>query len=135
MKKRPKDKPSFGNEVIAGLEEALSYERGELKGVKVTRATLALGGAQVTPAPVYRAPRIAMVRERLQLSQPVFAAVLNVSPETVKKWEQGAREPDGAALRLLELAETHPEWIAERVTAERVTAERPTRRARRGRSG
>jgi putative transcriptional regulator len=128
MKKRTKGEPSLGDAIIAGLEEALSYERGELRGVKVTRATLVLGGAEVSPAPAYRATRIAMVRERLQLSQPVFAAALNVSPETVKKWEQGTREPDGAALRLLELAETHPEWIAERVTAER-----PIRRTRRPR--
>ena len=128
MKKRPNEGPSLGDEIIAGLEEALSYQRGELRGVKVTRATLALGGEEVSPAPAYRATRIAMVRERLQLSQPVFAAALNVSPETVKKWEQGTREPDGAALRLLELVEAHPEWIAERVTAER-----PTRRLRRAR--
>jgi DNA-binding transcriptional regulator YiaG len=34
----------------------------------------------------------------------VFAQVLNVNPETVKAWEQGKRQPDGAASRLLELA-------------------------------
>ncbi len=41
---------------------------------------------------------------------------LNVSAETVRAWEQGKREPDGAALRLLQIAEQHPEWIMETVS-------------------
>ncbi len=47
----------------------------------------------------------------LRLSQPVFAKLLNVSPETVKAWEQGKRVPEGAAVRLLEVAEDHPEVL------------------------
>src|ERR1041384_5119697 len=116
MKKRIDDDRTLGENIIAGLEEALAYERGELADVKVTRATLASQSVEVAPAPYYQANRIASLRVRLQLSQPVFAAALNVSPETVKKWEQGTREPDGAALRLLELAEAHPEWIIDRIS-------------------
>ena len=41
---------------------------------------------------------------------------LNVSAETVRAWEQGKREPDGAALRLLQITEQHPEWIMETVS-------------------
>jgi putative transcriptional regulator len=114
MKKRAENL-SVAEEIIAGLEEALAYERGDLADVKVTRATLASHSAEISPAPVYQANRIATLRERLRLSQPVFAAALNVSAETVKKWEQGTREPEGAALRLLELAEAHPEWIIDRI--------------------
>jgi putative transcriptional regulator len=116
MKKRVDGDRSLGEDIIAGLEEALAYERGELADVKVTRATLASQSAAVAPAPNYQPDRIASLRKRLRLSQPVFAAALNVSPETVKKWEQGTREPDGAALRLLELAEAHPEWIIDRIS-------------------
>ena len=117
MKRKGKDELSLGQEIIAGLEEALAYERGELAGAKVTRATLASQSAEIAPAPAYQSDRIVALRENLRLSQPVFAAALNVSPETVKKWEQGTREPDGAALRLLELAEEHPQWIIDRVNA------------------
>ena len=49
------------------------------------------------------------MRARLALSQPLFAAALNVSAQTVKAWERGARVPDGPTRRLLELAEEHPE--------------------------
>lgn len=118
MKKRrhATDEPSLGEEIIAGLEQALAYERGELADTKVTRATLASQSVEVAAAPAYRANRISALREKLHLSQPVFAAALNVSPETVKKWEQGTREPDGAALRLLELADQHPQWILDRLS-------------------
>jgi putative transcriptional regulator len=49
------------------------------------------------------------------LSQAVFADALNVSRETVRAWEQGKREPGGATLRLLEVAERHPEVIMDAV--------------------
>ncbi|HET7584824.1 MAG TPA: helix-turn-helix domain-containing protein [Gemmatimonadaceae bacterium] len=124
---------TVGEEIIAGLEEALAYERGELKGVKVTRATLATQRAGVAPAPSVGAQGIMALRERLRLSQPVFAAALNVSPETVKKWEQGTRDPDGAALRLLELADAHPEWIIERITAAPARTRSPRGTARHSR--
>ena len=116
MTKKAVEERSLGVEIIAGLEEALAYERGELTDVKVTRATLASRCAEIAPAPAYTATRIVALRERLRLSQPVFAAALNVSAMTMKKWEQGTREPDGAALRLLELVEEHPRWIIERMS-------------------
>ena len=49
---------------------------------------------------------VKQLRERFQLSQPVFAEYLNVSSKVVKKWEQGESNPKGAALKLLVLAET-----------------------------
>jgi putative transcriptional regulator len=51
----------------------------------------------------------------MELSQPVFAAALNVSPDTIRAWEQGKREPDGPTLRLLEVAEQHPEVFLQKV--------------------
>ena len=51
----------------------------------------------------------------MDLSQPLFAAALNVSPETIRAWEQGKREPEGPTLRLLEIAEEHPDVFLEKV--------------------
>jgi putative transcriptional regulator len=62
----------------------------------------------VSPPPSYDAERVRRVRAGLNVSQPVFAGMLNVSNSTVQAWEQGVREPDGASLRLLEIAENHP---------------------------
>lgn len=78
---------------------------------KLTRQSLVAAEGEIAPAQVFDASRIAALRGRFQVSQPVFAAALNVSPDTVKKWEQGVRDPDGAATRLLELTESHPQWI------------------------
>lgn len=105
----------IGRQIIDGLHEAVAYERGELRGVRVRRVPVTARTASVEAAPAYRGKRISRLRARLRLSQPVFAQALNVSPETVRAWEQGKRTPEGAALRLLQVAERHPEVILENV--------------------
>lgn len=102
---------SFGELIIEGLQEAVAFERGELKDVKVRRVDLTSRNVQVTPPPRYGASRIAEIRRKLNVSQPVFASMLNVKPATVKAWEQGVREPEGPTRRLLEVAELNPNVI------------------------
>lgn len=46
---------------------------------------------------------IKKIRAREKISQPVLAKYLNVSPYTVKHWEQGTKHPTGSALKLLNL--------------------------------
>jgi putative transcriptional regulator len=53
------------------------------------------------------------LRDRLNYSQSMFARVLNVSTKTVQAWEQGAREPSDAALKLLTIADKHSEVLLE----------------------
>src|SRR5205823_5944536 len=67
----------------------------------------------VAPPPTFAPERIVRTRERLGQSQAVFAPVMNVSRGMVSSWEQGARQPSGAALRLLEFAEKSPERFGE----------------------
>ena len=106
---------SVGRQIIEGLEQAIAYEGGKLPRARVTRVALTARVAGARPAPRYSGSRIARLRSRLKLSQAVFAAALNVSPETVRAWEQGKRSPEGAALRLLQVAERHPAVILENV--------------------
>ncbi len=47
------------------------------------------------------------------LSQSAFAALLGVSVRTLQDWEQGRREPSGAAKTLIKVAERHPEVLQE----------------------
>ena len=49
--------------------------------------------------------RIRRLRESSNLSQAVFAAVLNTSLSTVQKWELGDKKPSGPSLKLLTLIE------------------------------
>lgn len=50
---------------------------------------------------------IKKIREKIKVSQPVFAKLLNISIETVRKWEQGDRHPTGSSLKLLNLVCDH----------------------------
>jgi putative transcriptional regulator len=116
MTKTPK-KSVFGERLIDAAREAVAIQRGEKEAARVTRFTAA--EAKVEAPPRYVAKRIREIRDHMALSQPVFAAALNVSSETVRAWEQGKRAPDGATLRLLEVAEQHPEVLLESVQPRR----------------
>ncbi len=63
------------------------------------------------PAPAIGPRELKQLRTRLKMSQPVFAAMLNVPVVTAISWEKGRRNPSGAALRLLEIARQHPEIL------------------------
>ncbi|MBU6421751.1 MAG: helix-turn-helix domain-containing protein [Gammaproteobacteria bacterium] len=51
------------------------------------------------------------IRERMDLSQSAFAALLGVSLRTLQDWEQGRRKPTGSAYALLRVATRHPEAL------------------------
>ncbi|WP_285419299.1 DNA-binding transcriptional regulator [Pseudomonas sp. efr-133-TYG-5] len=53
------------------------------------------------------AAQIKALRERNNVSQPVFARYLNTSASTVKQWESGDKHPSGMALKLLSIVEKH----------------------------
>ena len=83
--------------LIKGLEQALEMEKGGLKGRERVKSLS-------RPAPKWSKKKIKQLRQEVfNMSQPVFASLLNVSPATVRAWEQGQRTPDGAAARLLEI--------------------------------
>lgn len=50
---------------------------------------------------------IKALREKLNVSQPVFARYLNTSVSTVQKWESGAKRPGGMSLKLLSIVQKH----------------------------
>jgi len=49
----------------------------------------------------------------MNVSQEVFARLLNVPLVTAKSWVAGRRKPSGAAARLLQLAERRPKVLLE----------------------
>ncbi len=57
----------------------------------------------LAPIPEYSSEKIRSLRSQLQLSQTVFAAILNTSLSTVRKWEGDEKHPSGPSLKLLNL--------------------------------
>ncbi len=60
----------------------------------------------LTPVEAMAAEEIKALREREQVSQPVFAQYLNVRRDAVSKWERGEKRPNGPSLKLLNLVKT-----------------------------
>jgi putative transcriptional regulator len=58
---------------------------------------------------------IVRAREKSDLSQSQFAALLGVSVRTLQEWEQGRREPSAAAQTLIRVADKHPKVLRELV--------------------
>ena len=57
--------------------------------------------------PKYDAEQIKEIRAKTSFSQAAFAKLLNVSPSSIRQWESGAKKPDGASRKLLQLLEAH----------------------------
>jgi putative transcriptional regulator len=71
----------------------------QMKAGKAARTTV----VALTPA--------AEARAKVGISQAEFATLLGVSVRTLQDWEQGRREPSGAAKTLLRIAARSPEAI------------------------
>ncbi len=82
---------NIGQEILDGLR-AIKHGRGRRLAV---------------PVPV----DVKAIRDKLQLSQTAFAALLGVSVRTLQDWEQGRRTPRGPAYSLLRVASMHPKAL------------------------
>ncbi|MDQ3685500.1 MAG: type II toxin-antitoxin system MqsA family antitoxin [Acidobacteriota bacterium] len=92
---------------LAEFEAGRDVWKEVLEGVKEIKA----GGGRRTQ--VQPTSQVVRVRLKSGLSQAQFAAALGVSKRTLEQWEQGRREPSGAAKQLLKIAERHPEVLIE----------------------
>jgi putative transcriptional regulator len=63
------------------------------------------GQVRVISSPVIEA------RNKTGLSQSQFAALMGVSVRTLQGWEQGRKQPSGAARTLLAIASTNPQAL------------------------
>lgn len=71
------------------------------------------GEADVEPERIHFAgePDPREIRKRMGLSRKDFAHVLGVPERTLESWEQGRRDPSGAAFRLLQIAQDYPDIL------------------------
>ncbi len=88
------------DDIKTGLEQAIAYEKGELKANKTKLS--------VIPVDSFSPSDIKEIRAETGLTQNMFAKYMGVSVKTVEAWEAGRNHPDGAACRLLSLTRRDP---------------------------
>jgi putative transcriptional regulator len=103
-------KRNIGNEMIAGMEEAIRHMRG-----KKTRAV-------VHKVEIPDEIDVRLIRKNLNLSRQVFADRFGFSSRTLQHWEQGDRHPHGAARVLLLLLQRAPEIVEDILNARGIKA-------------
>ena len=98
-----KSKKPLTDEELEAWENSRDLEAELLESVRQMKA----GKGHVVMSPVISA------RKKTGLSQTEFAKLLNVSVRTLQEWEQGRRQPSGAAKTLIAIAERHPDVLKE----------------------
>ena len=115
------------NDLFAELLQSTTEALDHAKGKRDLRTTV----LPAAPKPM-SSTAVRRLRSRLNASQAVFASYLNVSTKLVQAWESDRRTPDGAALRLLRLAEQAPELLlASSAPDRRATKKRPASKPKR----
>jgi len=86
---------------------------GEELGLKILKGLqqLKAGQFRVAYSPV------ATARNKLGMTQEEFAKLLNVSVRTLQGWEQGLKQPAGAARSLIRIAVAQPDMVREVLAA------------------
>jgi putative transcriptional regulator len=98
-------KPKFKSDAFEAIHCSASamYKVGA-----INKTTMRSFDASCLAAPAILKPQqIKKLRQRLRVSQPVFARYLNTSESTIEKWERGAKRPSGMALKLLAVVQKH----------------------------
>lgn len=103
MKPTQPRQPLFAR-LQGSLKEGIAQARGELT-LKTTELP--------EEPPEIDAANLTALREIAQMSQAVFARVLNVSPKTVQSWEQGVRVPSMASRRMIHVFSLRPDAVCE----------------------
>lgn len=92
-------KTKFGSDLINAMADALAHAEGkDVPGMRVTQVDLGSVDARA-------------VRKKLHLTQDEMATMLGTSASGYKKWEQGQRQPNGAARTLLKVMDREPEAV------------------------
>jgi len=88
---------------LDAFEEGRDFHADLLQSIREMKA----GNGTVVYSPIITA------RMASGLSQSQFATLMGVSVRTLQDWEQGRRQPSGAARTLIRVAERHPEVLRE----------------------
>ncbi|MGA2499380.1 MAG: helix-turn-helix domain-containing protein [Tepidisphaeraceae bacterium] len=103
-------KATLGDLLVRSLTEVRDGLRG--RPGKLTMKTV-----DIPDAPGFGATAVHTLRERLGLSQGLFARLIGVSRKLIEAWEAGTRTPSPMACRLLDAIDRHPALFVRRSRA------------------
>lgn len=83
------------DQIMEGLEDALAYVQGD--------------HSAASPIVSVKPEDIKAAREKIGLSRTAFARIFGLSAASLRKWENGEREPNGAARILLTIISRDPQ--------------------------
>ncbi len=89
----------IGESLLKGAKEALAYAKGNKKR------------AQTHHVKIPKKVDVSTIRDKLHMSQNTFAKSFGFSIRTIEKWEQGIRQPAGAARAYLIVIDRNPEMV------------------------
>lgn len=96
----------FGADLVQAMSEALAHAQDkDVSGMRVHAVDVGTVDARA-------------IRKKLALTQDEMATVLGTSPSGYKKWEQGQRQPGGAARTLLRIMDREPEAVLRVLSAD-----------------
>lgn len=95
---------TIGQEIIAGLTEAVGYMDG-------TANKAQFGIHDFAPVNAPEHVDVKAIRQKMGLSQSVFASAFGLSLYALRNWEQGKRQPDPAARAYLRVIEVAPDVV------------------------
>ena len=91
------------SELTTALSEAKAHSEGKL--TLKTHEVKEVNNLEISPK------EISSLREQFNMSRGVFARYLHTSTRTLENWEQGRSTPNGQAVTLLRLVQSHPETL------------------------
>jgi len=112
---RTRKEPTFGQRIISRLKEI--NDALEAGGMDEVRKRFRVYRVRRTSfeRPNFAPADVAAIRASVGVSQTVFAALLGVSANTVRAWEQGVNPPSGMAVRFLAEVRRDPGYWKARV--------------------
>lgn len=91
------------NENSRMLKEALETARGLHKSGVIDMRRMQEYEALCAPVPKFTGEDVKELRDRIKVSQPVLAQLINTSASTVRAWETGQKNPGGPSCKLLDI--------------------------------
>lgn len=92
-------KKNIAEELVASMREALDHAAGKPVKARITKVRMA-------------SVDVKAIRAKLAVTQGQMALLLGVSLSGYRKWEQGERQPHGAARTLLRVMAREPAAVA-----------------------